>query len=80
MNLFALARKLQRALILQGRTVKINQTQVWFEDTKRMGTKYTVLERKTVKGKNKDVALMDSYRLDEVVKYLAAMLAEGSES
>ena len=79
MNLFALARKLQRALIRKGRTIKINQSQVWFEETGRMGTKYTVLERKTVKGKNKDVVLMNSFRLDEVVKYMATML-DGGES
>lgn len=77
MNLFALARKLQRALILQGRPVKINQTQVWIEESKRMATKYTVKEQKTVKGKKKDEVLMDSYKLAEVVKFLADMLSGG---
>lgn len=77
MNMFALARKLQRALIQQGRTVKINQTQVWIEDTKRMATKYTVKEQKTVWGKTKDEILMDSYKLAEVVKFLADMLSGG---
>lgn len=77
MNLFALARKLQRALILQGRPVKINQTQVWIEESKQMATKYTVKEQKTVKGKKKDEILMDSYKLAEVVKFLADMLSGG---
>ena len=77
MNLFALARKLQRALILQGRPIKINQTQVWIEDTKRMATKYTVKEQKAVKGKMKDEILMDSYKLAEVVKFLADLLSGG---
>lgn len=77
MNLFALARKLQRALILQGRPIKINQTQVWIEDTKRMATKYTVKEQMTVKGKKKDEILMDSCKLAEVVKYLADLLSGG---
>lgn len=77
MNLFALARKLQRALILQGRPVKINQTQVWIEETKRMATKYTVKEQKIVKGKKKDEILMDSYKLAEVVKFLADLLSGG---
>lgn len=77
MNLFALARKLQRALILQGRPIKINQTQVWIEDTKRMATKYIVKEQKTVKGKKKDEILMDSYKLAEVVKFLADLLSGG---
>lgn len=77
MNLFALARKLQRALILQGRPIKINQTQVWIEESKRMATKYTVKEQKTVKGKKKDEILMDSYKLAEVVKYLADLLSGG---
>ena len=77
MNLFALARKLQRALILQGRPIKINQTQVWIEESKRMATKYTVKEQKTVNGKKKDEILMDSYKLAEVVKFLADMLSGG---
>lgn len=77
MNLFALARKLQRALILQGRPIKINQTQVWIEDTKRMATKYTVKEQKTVKGKPKDEILIDSYKFAEVVKFLADLLSGG---
>ena len=77
MSLFALARKLQRALILQGRPIKINQTQVWIEETKRMATKYTVKEQKTVEGKMKDEVLMDSYKLAEVVKCLADMLSGG---
>ena len=77
MNLFALARKLQRALILQGRPVKINQTQVWIEESKQMATKYTVKEQKTVKGKKKDEILMDSYKLAEVVKFLADLLSGG---
>lgn len=77
MNLFALARKLQRALILQGRPIKINQTQVWIEDTKRMATKYTVKEQKNVKGKIKDEVLMDSYNLAEVVRFLADLLSGG---
>lgn len=77
MTLFALARKLQRALILQGRPIKINQTQVWIEDTKRMATKYIVKEQKTVDGKPKDEILMDSYKLAEVVKFLAVLLSGG---
>lgn len=77
MNLFALARKLQRALILQGRTVKINQTQVWIDETKQMATKYTVKEQKTVKGKKNDEVLIDSYKLAEVVKFLADLLSGG---
>lgn len=78
MNLFALARKLQRALILQGRPIKINQTQVWFEETGRMVTKYTVSKPTTdKKGKKKDQMLLESFRLDEVVKFLASLLDGG---
>ena len=79
MNLYATARKLQRALIQQGRMIKINQSQIWFEETERMGTKYTVLERQTVKGKKKDTVLIESFRLEEIVKFLAD-LYKGGES
>ena len=79
MNLYALARKLQRALIQKGRTIKINQSQIWLEETEKMATKYIVLERQTVNGKKKDTVLIESFRLEEIVKFLAD-LYKGGES
>ncbi len=80
MNLLALARKLQRALIAQGRPIKINQSQIWFDETGRMVTKYTVSEPFTTEdGKKKDQKLIESFHLDEVVKFLASLL-DGGES
>lgn len=80
MNLLALARKLQRALIAQGRPIKINQSQIWFDETGRMVTKYTVSEPFTTEdGKKKDQKIIESFHLDEVVKFLALLL-DGGES
>ena len=80
MNLLALARKLQRALIARGRPIKINQSQIWFDETGRMVTKYTVSEPFTTDdGKKKDQKLIESFHLDEVVKFLASLL-DGGES
>lgn len=79
MNLYATARKLQRALLQRGRTIKINQSQIWFDETERMATKYTVLERQMVNGKKKDSVLIESFRLEEIVKFLAD-LYKGGES
>ena len=80
MNLLALARKLQRALIAQGRPIKINQSQIWFDETGRMVTKYTVSEPFTTEdGKKKDQKIIESFHLDEVVKFLASLL-DGGES
>ena len=78
LKLFTLVRKLQRALIAQGKPIKINQTQIWFEETGRMVTKYTVSKPTTdEKGKKKDQMLLESFRLDEVVKFLASLLDGG---
>lgn len=80
MNLLALARKLQRALIARGRPIKINQSQIWFDETGRMVTKYKVSEPFTTEdGKKKDQKLIESFHLDEVVKFLASLL-DGGES
>lgn len=79
MNLHAAAKKLQTALCLQGRRVKINLFQSWSEKKKRMVTKFVVSERKTVDGKTKDVAIMDTYQQSEVVKALAALLNSGGD-
>lgn len=44
-----------------------------------MVTKFVITERKTVGGKTKDVAIMDTYQQSEVVKALAALLNSGGD-
>ena len=79
MNIHAAAKKLQTALCLQGRRVKINQFQSWSEKKRRMVTKFVISERKTVDGVTKDVAIMDTYQQSEVVKALVALLNSGGD-
>lgn len=85
MNLKALALKLQKALLMKGRKVKINQVQVFFEEEARMATKYIVLENrevfdeKTRKYKTKDVVLDETYSMADVVKLLAVLYGGDKE-
>lgn len=44
-----------------------------------MVTKFVISERKTVEGKTKDVAIMDTDQQSEVVKALAALLNSGGD-
>ena len=75
MDLRALMTKLQRALCMRGRVVRLYTMQTYIEDTKRLATKYKLIE--TVEGENgkrhNDI-LIETYRANEVVKCLAAMM------
>ena len=75
-NLRQLMYKLQTALNLRGRMVRINQFQAWSEKQQRMVTKYVVCEKRMVNKKTKDVAILESYQMADVVVGLAAMLKE----
>lgn len=68
--------KLQTALSMRGRYIKINQYQSWSQRQQRMVTKYVVCEKRMVNGKFKDVAILESYQMADVVVGLAAMLKE----
>ncbi len=73
MNMRYLVTKLQTALCQAGRRVKIDQKQTWSDKTQRMVTKYLLLEEiKTDKGR-KNITILETYQLAEVVKVLAAM-------
>lgn len=73
MNMRYLAARLQTALCQAGRRVKINQKQTWSDKTQRMVTKYLLLEEiKTDEGR-KNITILETYQLAEVVKALAAM-------
>ena len=73
-SLRQVAHKLQLALCQKGIYIKINQFQVYSEKTKRLVTKY-VLQQNAIaqNGKMKNVTLLETYQLAEVVKTLAAI-------
>ena len=71
MNMKRLMYKLQTALCAKGTLVKINQRQSWSEHTQRMITKYIIKE-----DGHRD-SLFESYRIHEVVRFLADLLNGG---
>jgi len=85
MNLKTMAVKLQKALLMKGRKVKINQIQVYFEEEARMATKYIVIEnkeafdKKSGKYKIKDVVIDETYSMADVVKLLAILYGGDKE-
>lgn len=79
MNLHATARKLQTALAIRGRHIKINQFQSYSERAERMVTKFVVCEKRKVEDKEKDVVICCSYKMADVVKALAALLNDGGD-
>lgn len=58
--------KLQMALNMGGRPVKINQFQTWIEEQKRMVTKFVIIEN--------GETILETYKTVEVVKALSDML------
>lgn len=79
MNLHATARKLQTALTMKGRYIKINQFQSYSERAERMVTKFVLSEKRKVEDKEKDVVICSTYQMADVVKNLAAILNEGGD-
>ena len=77
MNLKRLAYKLQKALQLKGRYIKINQRQFYSTDQERFCTRYTLTETVYRNGKAKDETLLETYKLIIVVQYLAGLLRGG---
>lgn len=68
MNLRSLIFKLQKALLQKGIVVKINQQQQYFEDAKRMVTKYIVKIGKDT--------ILETYHAEDVVKELARIYGD----
>lgn len=77
MNYHATARKLQTALSMRGRHIKINQYQSYSEKSERMVTKFVVCEKRNIDGKMKDVSICETYQMVDVVKALAHILNDG---
>ena len=76
MNLRKTANKLQTALCQQGRQIKINQYQCYSERSGRMVNKFVLQETRQVKDKQKNVTILESFSLADIVKELAKLYAE----
>lgn len=77
MNLNVLARKLQKALCLKGRYIKINQIQFYSEISNKITTKYVLKETVEEDGKRKERVIIETFRLIDIVRVLADMLDGG---
>lgn len=75
-NLRALAYKLQKALLANGVKIKINQMQAYSERMDRMVTKYVVYEYRPDE-KPKNVTLLETYQIADVVKLLVGLYSDG---
>lgn len=76
MNLNALARKMQMALMQKGVRVSINQFQHYSEKAERMVTKFVLTKPQYVESekKVKNVTICESYQMIDVVQTLAGLL------
>lgn len=73
MNIRTTAYKLQKALLVQGRKIKINQMQAYSPKAEKMITKYVVIESKELKSRVKNETLLETYSMVDVVKLLAGL-------
>lgn len=77
MNIKKLAYKLQTALCQKGRYIRINQFQSYSEKAERMVTKYVLTENRTMEsGKRKNVTILETYKMADIVKTLAELYGE----
>lgn len=80
MNLRRIANKLQTALCLKGRYIRINQFQSYSPKAERMVTKFVLTEKKEVEvrgvSKSKDVAVLETYSMADIVKELARIYGD----
>lgn len=76
-KLKSIANKLQKALTLNGRYITINQNQFYSEKLEKMCTKYVLKEKVEIDGKMKDMTLLETFRMVDVVNFLADLLNGG---
>lgn len=69
--------KLQKALTLRGRYITINQTQFYSEQLDKMCTKYFLREKQEVDGEEKNVTLLETFRMIDIINFLADVLNGG---
>lgn len=76
-KLKSIANKLQKALTMNGRYITINQNQFYSEKLEKMCTKYVLKERMEIDDKMQNVTLLETFRMVDVVNFLADLLNGG---
>ena len=76
-KLKSIANKLQKALTLNGRYITINQNQFYSEKLEKMCTKYVLKEKMEIDDKMQNVILLETFRMVDVVNFLADLLNGG---
>ena len=76
-KLKSIANKLQKALTMNGRYITLNQNQFYSEKLGKMCTKYVLKEKMEIDDKMQNVTLLETFRLVDVVNFLADLLNGG---
>ena len=76
-KLKSIANKLQKALTMNGRYITINQNQFFSEKLEKMCTKYVLKEKMEIDDKMQNVTLLETFRMVDVVNFLADLLNGG---
>lgn len=76
-KLKSIANKLQKALTMNGRYITINQNQFYSEKLEKMCTKYVLKEKTEIDGKMQNITLLETFRMVDVVNFLADLLNGG---
>ena len=76
-KLKTIANKLQKALTMNGRYITINQNQFYSEKLEKMCTKYVLKEKMEIDDKMQNVTLLETFRMVDVVNFLADLLNGG---
>ncbi len=76
-KLKSIASKLQKALTMNGRYITINQNQFYSEKLEKMCTKYVLKEKVEIDDKMQNVTLLETFRMVDVVNFLADLLNGG---
>ena len=74
MNIRTTVYKLQKALLMQGRKIKINQIQAYSQKVGKMITKYIVIESRELEdGRTKHECFLKTYSMVDIAKLLALL-------
>lgn len=73
----SIANKLQKALTMNGRYITINQNQFYSDKLEKMCTKYVLKEKLEIDDKMQNVTLLETFRMVDVVNFLADLLNGG---
>lgn len=76
-KLKSIANKLQKALTMNGRYITINQNQFYSDKLEKMCTKYVLKEKMEIDDKMQNVTLLETFRMVDVVNFLANLLNGG---